>query len=128
MLLAYGFLRKVFEIFETYKTSIDMICTSEVGVSVSIDDSKNLDSIVDELQKYGTVTVDKNMCIICVVGDLDWENIGFEARAMEAMKDIPVRMVSYGGSNYNISFLVREEDKVRALRSLSNTIFNSKKD
>ncbi|MBR7134444.1 MAG: aspartate kinase, partial [Bacteroidaceae bacterium] len=127
MLLAYGFLRKVFEVFETYKTSIDMICTSEVGVSVSIDDDRKLEQIVDELQKYGTVTVDRDMCIICVVGDLNWEHVGFEARAMEAMKDIPVRMVSYGGSNYNISFLVREEDKERALRSLSNTIFNAKK-
>ncbi|MBR5334905.1 MAG: aspartate kinase [Bacteroidaceae bacterium] len=127
MLLAYGFLRKVFEVFETYKTSIDMICTSEVGVSVSIDDDRKLDHIVDELQKYGTVTIDRDMCIICVVGDLNWENVGFEARAMEAMKDIPVRMVSYGGSNYNISFLVREEDKERALRSLSETIFNSQK-
>ena len=104
-----------------------MICTSEVGVSVSIDDDRKLDHIVDELQKYGTVTIDRDMCIICVVGDLNWENVGFEARAMEAMKDIPVRMVSYGGSNYNISFLVREEDKERALRSLSETIFNSKK-
>ena len=126
MLLAYGFLRKVFEIFESYHTSIDMICTSEVGVSVSIDDDKRLDEIVAELQKIGTITVDKNMCIICVVGDLNWENTGFEARAMEAMKDIPVRMVSYGGSNYNISFLVREEDKVKALRSLSASIFENK--
>ena len=126
MLLAHGFLRKVFEIFETYRTSIDMICTSEVGVSVSIDDDKRLDDIVAELQKIGTITVDKNMCIICVVGDLNWENVGFEARAMEAMKDIPVRMVSYGGSNYNISFLVKEEDKVRALRSLSASLFNNK--
>ncbi|MBQ5617078.1 MAG: aspartate kinase [Bacteroidaceae bacterium] len=126
MLLAYGFLRKVFEIFESYHTSIDMICTSEVGVSVSIDDDKRLDDIVAELQKIGTITVDKNMCIICVVGDLNWENTGFEARAMDAMKDIPVRMVSYGGSNYNISFLVREEDKVRALRSLSASIFENK--
>lgn len=126
MLLAYGFLRKVFEVFETYKTSIDMVCTSEVGVSVSIDDDKRLDDIVAELQKIGTISVDRNMCIICVVGDLNWENVGFEARAMEAMKDIPVRMVSYGGSNYNISFLVREEDKVRALRALSASIFDTK--
>ena len=126
MLLAYGFLRKVFEVFETYKTSIDMVCTSEVGVSVSIDDDKRLDDIVAELQKIGTISVDRNMCIICVVGDLNWENVGFEARAMEAMKDIPVRMVSYGGSNYNISFLVREVDKVRALRALSASIFDTK--
>ena len=126
-MLAHGFLRKVFEIFETYRTSIDMICTSEVGVSVSIDDDRRLDEIVAELQKIGTISVDKNMCIICVVGDLNWENVGFEARAMEAMKDIPVRMVSYGGSNYNISFLVKEEDKVRALRSLSASIFDKSK-
>ncbi len=124
MLLAYGFPRKVFEIFETYRTSIDMICTSEVGVSMSIDNTNRLEEITNELQKYGTVSVDKDMCIICVVGDLTWENTGFESRAMEAMKEIPVRMVSYGGSNYNISFLVRMEDKEKALRALSKHIFN----
>jgi aspartate kinase len=126
MLLAHGFLRKVFEIFESYQTSIDMVCTSEVGVSMSIDNTKHLNEIVADLKKYGTVTVDKDMCIICVVGDLTWENIGFETLAMKAMKDIPVRMVSYGGSNYNISFLIREEDKKRALQSLSDTLFNHK--
>ena len=123
MLLATGFLRKVFEIFESYQTPIDMVCTSEVGVSMSIDNSANLGGIMDELKKYGTVTVDTNMCIICVVGDLDWSNIGFETKVMEAMKDIPVRMISYGGSNYNISFLIREEDKKRALQSLSAHLF-----
>jgi aspartate kinase len=124
MLLATGFLRKVFEIFESYQTPIDMVCTSEVGVSMSIDNSSHLGEIVDELKKYGTVTVDTNMCIICVVGDLDWSNIGFETIALDAMKSIPIRMVSYGGSNYNISFLIREEDKKRALQSLSDTLFN----
>lgn len=124
MLLAHGFLRRVFEIFESYQTSIDMICTSEVGVSMSIDNTTHLNEIVEDLKKYGTVTVDHGMCIICVVGDMDWENIGFESRAMDAMKDIPVRMVSYGGSNYNISFLVRESDKVTALRKLSKCLFN----
>ncbi len=124
MLLATGFLRKVFEIFESYQTPIDMVCTSEVGVSMSIDNSAHLGEIVDELKKYGTVTVDTGMCIICVVGDLDWSNIGFETLVMDAMKNIPVRMISYGGSNYNISFLIREEDKKRALQSLSDTLFN----
>ena len=119
MLLAYGFLRKVFEIFESYQTSIDMICTSEVGVSVSIDNTKHLNEILDDLKKYGTVTVDHDMCIICVVGDLEWENVGFEAKALDAMRDIPVRMISFGGSNYNISFLIRKEDKNKALQSLS---------
>ncbi len=123
MLLAYGFLRKVFEIFETYKTSIDMICTSEVGVSVSIDDKTNITPILNELKKFGTVKVDDNMCIICVVGDLDWRNVGFEATAAEAMRNIPVRMISYGGSNHNISFLISAEDKKRALQSLSEHLF-----
>ena len=124
MLLATGFLRKVFEIFESYQTPIDMITTSEVGVSVSIDDNSHLNEIVDELKKYGTVTVDTDMCIICVVGDLDWGNIGFETLVLEAMKEIPVRMISYGGSNYNISFLIREIDKEKALLSLNKTLFN----
>ena len=124
MLLATGFLRKVFEIFESYQTPIDMVCTSEVGVSMSIDNSSHLGEIVDELKKYGTVTVDTGMCIICVVGDLDWSNIGFETIVMDAMKNIPVRMISYGGSNYNISFLICEDDKKRALQSLSDTLFN----
>lgn len=126
MLLATGFLRKVFEIFESYQTPIDMIATSEVGVSMSIDNDTHLNEIVDELKKYGTVTVDTDMCIICVVGDLDWSNLGFETLATEAMKNIPVRMISYGGSNYNISFLIREADKKRALQSLSDTLFNNK--
>ena len=123
MLLASGFLRKVFDTFEEFNTSIDMVCTSEVGVSMSIDNPKNLEAIVDKLKKYGTVTVDRGMCIICVVGDLDWENLGFETLATEAMKDIPVRMISYGGSNYNISYLIREEDKKRALQNLSAVLF-----
>lgn len=123
MLLATGFLRKVFEIFESYQTPIDMITTSEVGVSMSIDNASHLNEIVDELKKYGTVTVDKDMCIICVVGDLAWDNVGFETLVTDAMKNIPVRMISYGGSNYNISFLIKESDKKRALQSLSDTLF-----
>lgn len=126
MLLAHGFLRKVFEIFESYQTPIDMVCTSEVGVSMSIDNTKHLNEIVDDLKKYGTVTVDHNMCIICVVGDLEWENVGFEAKALDAMREIPVRMISFGGSNYNISFLIREEDKKQALQALSDELFNKK--
>lgn len=123
MLLATRFLRKVFEIFETYQTPIDMVATSEVGVSMSIDNVKHLNDIVDELKKYGTVTVDSDMCIVCVVGDLDWSNLGFETLVLDAMKDIPVRMISYGGSNYNISFLIKESDKKRALQNLSDRLF-----
>jgi aspartate kinase len=127
MLLAYGFLRKVFEIFETYKTSIDLVTTSEVGVSVSIDNTTNLSQILNELKKLGTVTVEVDMCIICVVGDLDWHNIGFESLTTETMKEVPVRMISYGGSNHNISFLVAASDKKKALQSLSDHLFNHKK-
>ena len=123
MLLATWFLRKVFEIFETSQTPIDMVATSEVGVSMSIDNVKHLNDIVDELKKYGTVTVDSDMCIVCVVGDLDWSNLGFETLVLDAMKDIPVRMISYGGSNYNISFLIKESDKKRALQNLSDRLF-----
>lgn len=126
MLLAYGFLRKVFEIFESYKTSIDMVTTSEVGVSVTIDNTTYLKDIVADLMKYGTVTVNENMCIICVVGDLSWDNIGFESLATQALTNIPVRMISYGGSKHNISFLVKEEDKKRTLQALSDTLFNKK--
>lgn len=124
MLLAYGFLRKVFEIFESYKTSIDMVTTSEVGVSVTIDNTSYLKDIVADLMKYGTVTVNENMCIICVVGDLSWDNIGFESLATQALQNIPVRMISYGGSKHNISFLIKEEDKKRALQAFSKTLFN----
>jgi aspartate kinase len=125
MLLATGFLRKVFEIFETYHTPIDMVTTSEVGVSVTIDNPRHLEEIVNDLKKYGAVTVDRDMVIICVVGDLDWENLGFEARIVEALRDVPVRMISYGGSNYNVSLLVRSSDKKRALQTLSEHLFNS---
>lgn len=124
MLLAYGFLRKVFEIFESYQTPIDMVTTSEVGVSVTIDNRKHLEEIVNDLKKYGTVTVDDEMVIICVVGDLEWDNVGFEARIINALKDIPVRMISYGGSNYNVSLLIKKDDKKRALQALSDYLFN----
>ena len=124
MLLATGFLRKVFEIFETYNTSIDMVTTSEVGVSLSIDKTSRIVPILEELKKYGTVEVDDNMCIICVVGDLAWGNVGYETLVTDALRDIPLRMISYGGSNHNISFLVREEDKQAALQALSKNLFH----
>lgn len=123
MLLAYGFLRKVFEIFELNQTPIDMITTSEVGVSVTIDNTKKLEEIVNDLKKYGTVTVEKDMVIICIVGDMNYEQTGFQAKVIDALKDIPLRMISYGGSNYNISVLVRAEDKIKVLKALSEALF-----
>ena len=124
MLLAYGFLTRVFETFEKYKTPIDMIATSEVGVSLTIDSERFLPEIVDELKQFGTVSVDRGMVIVAVVGNMEWTNTGYEARAVEALKDIPVRMISYGGSNFNISFLIRQEDKVKALNLLSEKLFS----
>lgn len=124
MLLATGFLRKVFEIFETYKTPVDMVTTSEVGVSLSIDSTAHLVQILDELKKYGTVLVDHDMCIVCVVGDLQWGNVGFESLVTSALEKIPVRMISYGGSDHNISFLIRKQDKKELLQALSNKLFN----
>ena len=123
MLLAYGFLRQVFEIFEHYKTAIDLITTSEVGVSLTIDRDKHLEEIVTDLKKFGSVSVDRDMVIICVVGDMRWDNLGFESKVVDALRDVPVRMISYGGSNYNISVLVRKEDKVKALQALSAKLF-----
>ncbi|MDR2232830.1 MAG: aspartate kinase [Tannerella sp.] len=126
MLLVAGFLRKVFEVFEKHRTPIDLVTTSEVGVSVTIDNDSHLDSIVNELKKFGAVTVDRNMMIVCVVGDIKWENVGFESKIIDAVKDIPVRMISYGGSNYNVSLLIRASDKEKALQSLSDHLFNNK--
>ncbi len=124
MLLAYGFLRKVFEIFESNQTPIDMITTSEVGVSVTIDNTRRLEEILNDLKKFGTVTVDKDMVIICIVGDMEYELAGFQAKVINALKDIPLRMVSYGGSNFNISVLIKAEDKKKALNLLSEALFN----
>ena len=103
-----------------------MVTTSEVGVSDTIDNRKHLEEIVDDLKKYGTVTVDEDMVIVCVVGDLEWDNIGFEACIVQAMKDVPVRMITYGGSNYNVSLLIKASDKQRALKALSDHLFNNK--
>lgn len=124
MLLAYGFLRRVFEIFERYKTPIDMITTSEVAVSVTIDETKYLGEITKELSDFGTVEVDVNQTIVCVVGDFGVNTHGFASRVFESLKHIPLRMISYGGSSYNISLLVKTEDKVEALRSLHNRLFD----
>lgn len=126
MLLATGFLHKLFETFEVNHTPVDMVTTSEVGVTLTIDNNAHLANIVEELKKYGTVSIDENMCIICVVGDLRWGNVGYETLVTEALADIPVRMIAYGGSNHNISFLVREEDKKAALCALSEKLFNNK--
>lgn len=123
MLLAYGFLRRVFEVFERHKTPIDMITTSEVAVSLTIDVTDHLNEIVEELKTFGTVEVDEKHTIVCVVGDFGVETHGYASKVLDAVKHIPVRMISYGGSAYNVSILVKEEDKVEALRSLHNRIF-----
>jgi len=123
MLLAYGFLRRVFEIFERYKTPIDMITTSEVAVSLTIDFTDNLEKIVEELHAFGTVELDKDQSIVCVVGDFGPEKHGFASRVLDSLKHIPIRMISYGGSNYNISLLINTQDKTEALRSLHNRLF-----
>lgn len=123
MLLAHGFLRKVFEIFETYKTSIDMITTSEVAVSVTIDDTKFLTEIATDLQKFGTVEVDNNLAIICIVGDFIAESKGYALKIFKALEAIPIRMISYGGSFHNVSILVNASDKKEALVALHKNLF-----
>ncbi len=124
MLLAYGFLRKVFEVFERYKTPIDMISTSEVAVSVTIDDSKNLSIILEELRVFGTIEVDANQSIICIVGNMLLEKEGVLKDVFHALATVPIRMVSYGGSQNNISILVDTNQKDKALNLLNEGIFH----
>ncbi|HLS96575.1 aspartate kinase [Sphingobacterium allocomposti] len=123
MLLAYGFLRKIFEVFERYKTPIDMITTSEVAVSLTVDDTKNLADIIKEVQDFGSVKVDHEQTIVCVVGDFSANTHGYAARVLDAVKHLPLRMVSYGGSDYNVSILLDTAHKTEALRSLHNRLF-----
>lgn len=123
MLLAYGFLRKVFEIFEKYRTPIDMITTSEVGVSLTIDKDKHVEKIVEELAEYGAVYVNTDQVIICVAGDLSADQSGFAAKITSALKNIPLRMISYGGSSYNMSLLIDAKHKKQALQVLSKELF-----
>src|ERR1700761_678903 len=123
MLLAYGFLRRVFEVFERYKTPIDMITTSEVAVSLTIDDTTYLAEIIGELKTFGDVEIDENHTIVCVVGDFSADKHGFGSRVLEALKHLPLRMISYGGSDHNMSLLINTSDKTEVLRSLHNRLF-----
>lgn len=122
MLLAYGFLRRIFEVFEIYKTPIDMITTSEVAVSLTIDDTSRLEEIENELKKFGTVEIDTNQSIICIVGDFISEAAGSAKLVLEALDKIPLRMISYGGSNHNVSVLIDQKNKVKALKELNNLL------
>ena len=124
MLLAHGFLRAVFEIFERYKTPIDMITTSEVAVSLTIDQNKNLAKIIEELKEISLVEIDIDQTIICIVGQLPKDKSGYAYKVLEALKDIPLRMVSYGGSANNISVLVNSNLKNAALMALNKGLFN----
>ena len=125
MLNAYGFIKNIFEIFEFFKTSIDMITTSEVAVSLTIDDPKHLNEIVAELKEYGNVDIDRNQSIVCIVGNMIAEEKGFAAKVFTALQDIPIRMISYGGSRNNISLLVNTNDKKATLQALSSKLLNS---
>jgi aspartate kinase len=123
MLLAYGFLRSVFEVFERYKTPIDMITTSEVAVSLTIDNTTHLDAIVNELKQYASVEIDTDLSIICIVGNLKAEQQGYAFKVFDALKEIPIRMISYGGSEHNISVLVKSSLKKETLLALNNKLF-----
>lgn len=125
MLLAYGFLRKIFEVFEAWKTPIDMIATSEVAVSLTIDCTDHLDNIIKDLEKYGIVETDRDMAIICIVGDFAATKSGLGAQVLKALEEIPLRMISYGGSEHNISVLVKEEDKKKAMVDLSHKLLDN---
>ncbi|WP_445737556.1 aspartate kinase [Mariniflexile sp.] len=122
MLQAHGFLKKVFEIFEAYETSIDMITTSEVAVSLTIDDDRNLDKILAELEKFATIEVDKNQSIICLVGH-SVVNHSETYKLFQILQDVKIRMISYGGSNNNISLLVDTKNKINTLQKLNDYLF-----
>lgn len=125
MLMAYGFLMKIFEVFEKNKTAIDMITTSEVAVSLTIDNTKKLDKIIDELQSFGNIEVDSDLSIICIAGDLAQNKKGVTSAIFNCIDDIPIRMISYGGSNYNLSFLIKTADKVSVLNLLNKGLFTN---
>lgn len=127
MLMAYGFLRKVFEIFEVYRTPIDMITTSEVSVALTIDNPENLPDILKELQNLGSVEVEENQSIICIVGDFRPETTGSAPEIFEALNTLPIKMIAYGGSPYNLSLLVDTKNKVQALRLLNKHLFKEQK-
>lgn len=123
MLLAYGFLRKVFEIFELHQTPIDMITTSEVAVSLTIDDDSKLELLKSDLSKYGSVEVDENQSIICIVGDFIGKEKGMAGKIFTALEDVPLRMISFGGSRHNVSVLIDAKDKKQALTALNDKLF-----
>lgn len=123
MLLAYGFLRKVFEVFEKYRTPIDMITTSEVAVSLTIDDTNHLKNIIKELEPFGTVEVDKDQTIVSIVGNLIAEEKDMLNKIFKSIKDIPVRMISYGGSRHNVSFLIQDKYKNEMLLAVNKGVF-----
>jgi len=123
MLLAYGFLRKIFEVFEKYRTPIDMITTSEVAVSVTIDNSVDLKAIVKELEPFGTIEVEENHSIVSIVGNEISQTQGVLARLFEAMTPVPIRMVSYGGSKHNVSLLIPSSYKTQTLQLLNKGLF-----
>jgi aspartate kinase len=125
MLNAYGFLRKVFEVFEKYKTPVDMITTSEVALSLTIDDDKNLEQILVELKGFCIVEVDKNQTIVCIVGSFGQDKTGVSVKIFDALSSVPLRMISYGGSNHNVSVLIKGEHKIEALTALNEGLFQS---
>jgi len=124
MLLAYGFLRKVFEVFEKYRTPIDMITTSEVAVSLTIDDKTHLEEIKSDLQKFGFVEIDEDQTIICIVGSLIVENKGIVRKLFDSLDRVPIRMISYGGSRHNISILIDTKYKKAVLDRLNIGLFS----
>jgi len=123
MLMAYGFLKNIFEVFEKYQTPIDMITTSEVAVSLTIDNATHLQEISEELNAFGKVEVDTNMSIVCLAGDFSQNVKGISASVLNCLKDIPLRMISYGGSDYNMSLLIDTKNKAEALNLLNKGLF-----
>ena len=122
-LCPYLFISKIFDIFAKYRTPLCLLVSSNLDVSVAIDDCTRLSNIISELRQYAHVLVEDRMTIVSVVGNMQWEYAGFEAKIMEALKDIPLRMISYGSSNNDVAFVIKNTDKKRALQALNDKLF-----
>ena len=123
MLMAYGFLRKVFEVFEEFRTAIDMITTSEVAVSLTVDDDSRLEGIVERLREFGTIEIERGNTIVCVVGRCDQQRTGLAARIFEALHDVPIKMISYGASPRSVALLIDTRYKKQTLQTLNDRLF-----
>lgn len=122
-LTSWSFISKVFSLFERHRISIDMITSSDVAICLALDNTESIDDLCNDLRNMAHIEIEKDLTIICVVGDMEWDNVGYEAQIVNALRDIPLWMISYGASDYSLSVLIRKQDKSKALKTLSDRLF-----